>query len=176
MVKAKKRNVGRPVGPAKKVSDAARIRKVLARYGIDTPAAKIKKVLIRQDKAFEKQGKALDVKISQVRSTLQAQAGLYTRKGKGRMSNAEKEVVERQLAKKAKKETMTDTEKELVALRLQLGKAKKQLANLKSLVVESQLAETQVAEVPVADAPVAAPVVAEVPVADAPAPAPAAAA
>jgi hypothetical protein len=158
MAKVAKRGVGRPVGSAKRVSDAERIRRVLNKFGVDYPTADVKKALtswkngskvakLFRAQVADKKSKKLDVKISQVRSTLQAKAGLPTRKGKGRMTN---------------------TEKELIKVKLQLASAKAELESLSASV--TPVAEVPVAEVPVAEVPVAEVPVAEVPVAAASAP------
>ena len=143
--KVVKRGVGRPNGPAKEVSDAQRIRDILGRFGVDYPASDIKKYLTNPRSkgvgnavatAFKEQiaqsGKTLDVKISQVRSTLMAKAKLPVRKGKGRMTN---------------------TEKELVKVKLQLEAAKAELASF-TPVVETPVVETPVVETPVVETPV----------------------
>jgi hypothetical protein len=95
----KKRPVGRPKGANKKTSDAARIRKVLDRYGCTLEANEIKRLCCTPSvvgpvmaKRF-KRDKSLGVKVSQEQTKMiRAKCGI-ARKTKGRMSNLERNLV-----------------------------------------------------------------------------------
>ena len=122
------RSVGRPVGSVHKVPHSVRIGKILARFGVTVPAAKIKSEIARLNKISKPENvialdKALDVKIAQVRSKmLKAQTGVA------------RETVGR----------MTKVEKELVATKLELAKLQ---------VAPVAEAPAEVAEVPAAEVP-----------------------
>jgi len=98
-----KRSVGRPKGKARKVSDAERIRKVLNQYGVLFPTAKVKNVLAGRNKRSKPEnritldGKAIDVKIAQVRSTLVKEQTGVERKGRGRFTETETQLIEARL-------------------------------------------------------------------------------
>lgn len=98
-----KRSVGRPKGKARKVSDAQRIRKVLAQYGVTFPTAKVKSVLAGRNKRSKPEnqialdGKAIDVKIAQVRSAMVKEQTGVERQGRGRYTTTERELIEARL-------------------------------------------------------------------------------
>jgi len=102
---AKAKRVGRPNGKAKVTSDAARIRKVLLRFGVLVPTAKVKGVLKGQNAIAKPRNRvkfntALDVKIAQVRSGLIEELTGLKRESRGRMTTEEREAVESALATK----------------------------------------------------------------------------
>ena len=90
---------GRPKGIARKTSDAARIRKVLATYGCSLEVARIRqlcctpRVMGPKVAVRFRDDKALSVKISQERSKMILASTGVARKGKGRMSKVERELV-----------------------------------------------------------------------------------
>ena len=96
---AKLRTVGRPVGGVHKISHVTRITKILNRFGVIAPVAKIKAEIVRMNKKNKPENqipvdKALNVKIAQVRSKmLFSQIGVACRAKRGRMTNEEREVV-----------------------------------------------------------------------------------
>jgi hypothetical protein len=101
--------VGRPVGKAKKTSDAEAIRKVFNQYGPLYPTAKVVKVLEGRNK-LRKNGEkvetdtvSLAVKISQVRSVLIFELTGMKREGRGRWSKEQVAKIAAALAKKAPK-------------------------------------------------------------------------
>lgn len=96
------RPVGRPKGKVKETSDAQRIRTILERFGVTLETVKVKAKLAKANakltgKNKVKFNKALDVKIAQVRSKLRAEATGVKRKTRGRLTNAEKALVEARL-------------------------------------------------------------------------------
>ena len=99
MARAKKvRGVGRPVGSSHTVSHAARIRKILARFGVDASPAKVKSEIARLNKICKPENripmdKALNVKIAQCKSGLVAAATGFKRATRGRRTNVEKQLV-----------------------------------------------------------------------------------
>ena len=88
------KRVGRPKGKARKVSDAQRIRKVLNQYGVTYPTSKVKSRLSQRNnlcKTSERvclDGKAIDVKIAQVRSAMVKEQTGVERQGRGRLELA----------------------------------------------------------------------------------------
>lgn len=93
-------NVGRPKGKSRKTSDAARIRKILDTYGCNLVASRIRQLCCTPSvvgpvtaKRF-KSDPSLGVKISQVQSKAIRTAYGVARKGRGRMSSLERELVE----------------------------------------------------------------------------------
>ena len=98
MAKVCVRSVGRPVGSSHKVPHSVRIAKILVRFGVTAPAAKVKAEITRTNGACKPENrialdKALDVKIAQVRSKMLKEQTGVARVSVGRMTIVEKELV-----------------------------------------------------------------------------------
>lgn len=97
------KRVGRPNGPAKKVSDAQRIRRVLNQFGVLYPTAKVRSVLagrnkrMRPENQIDTESKAFGVKVAQVRSTMVAEQTGVEKQGRGRYTTTERDLIEARL-------------------------------------------------------------------------------
>jgi len=155
MAKAKKSSVGRPKGKAQKVSDAQRIRAVLEKFGITQSADEVRKQLVRKGGAVAtrfRNDKAFAVKVSQVKRKLVGDKTGVVRASKGRMTAAERDLVEARL----KIETLQKKLDKLTAKKA--PKAKAVEAPAAEAVPENLIAEVVVPEAePVAAAVETAP-------------------